>query len=361
MHLKVNIQGTVTKEAIGPFRTYHLSRGLTLKFNPADAVVSGGTTSSLAYQQMGEPDDFGLLSSDNYSEMLRQAERDIGVRLVGATGSLPDDILFRVDNSVISGEWLAEELLGKLTHLDSLIRRRVLVFEGLSEVALQASREICANIHDQIWAGHVGPNALDTLIDKLKSTVIPIREAFFVFNAQSIADDMRNSILAACHHFADMTSRIWNVNQGRHLSPSSGKELSEGQEIVYSSGEVDALSFAYTSTVIACYTSLELLYELFVYLTREPFVNPDFPSNLHFPDVDSSPIFRNGGKALPDDPPSTTFPHAIPNLARGTLDRLGEAETTLYIAWHRIHCVQEYMSVGVCCQSTISHCSMSNT
>ena len=103
----------------------------------------------------------------------------------------------------------------------------------------------------------------------------------------------------------------------------------EPWETRLSSGNVDELSYCFTSSVVACYTALDLLYIFFVYLTREPFLNPEFPSNLNFPDAPGSRIFQSGGSALSSDPPPKELPYAIANLTSGQFGSLRNARNAL--------------------------------
>ena len=315
--MRINIPPTGAREAFGPYRTYCLSRGLSLHFNAEAAVVKGGAGSAVTFPFLAEPNEFGLLPPGEYAKMVDRVERDFGVRLVGVGDGSSSDAMFRVDEFAISGKWLAEALLGKFIKLESLIWGRIKDLPGIDETALQITREFVARLNDDISYGKLGPDVLQEIIELWVSSNSPIKEAFFASNATSIAEDIRATILAACHHFGTLTSGVLSINdQGRPERPhSNGSENS--WEIRHWSGGVDALAFSYTSAIVACYTSLDLLYELFVYLTREPLGNPAFPTDLHFPDAPDSRIFQSGGRALPEDLPKDVLPHAIPNLEPG--------------------------------------------
>ena len=85
-------------------------------------------------------------------------------------------------------------------------------------------------------------------------------------------------------------------------------------EIVHSSGVADNVSDEFASSVISCYSSLDLLYDWFAYLTREPFGEPEFPKKLHFPDQNPANAFVLGGTARQSDLDIKDAPCAIPNL-----------------------------------------------
>ena len=352
MSLRIDKVSAITKEAFGPFRTYHLSRGLTMEFNATDLVVKGGPVLFKTFPLPPKPSEDFWITPDASAEMVKSVEHDIGVKVVGMSApisnygymqpqsqpeQLPDasvqlfppcDALFRVDGFLISGEWLAEALLSKLLLLESLIRKAA-CYQGIDEGKLKLGEEFCATFIASIEDGKLGPDGLNTLIHGTETSGVPIREAFFVSNAESIAEDMRNTMLAACHHLANMTSRIWEINQSSPMVSSLVKALDEPWEVVHGSWKAATLSFEYTSAVIACYSSLDMLYQLFVYLTREPFGDPQFPSNLHFPDANSNKIFQGGGKALVDDPLPEVLPLAIPNLSAGHFGALRRTRNDL--------------------------------
>ena len=136
-------------------------------------------------------------------------------------------------------------------------------------------------------------------------------------------------ILSSCYHFAALASEICEFNQ--RAPDLRGPEQSTIRPIerAVNSEIVDKLSFLYMNNVINCYSALDMLYELFVYYTREPFVNPEFPQNLHFPDTAGRAIFRYGGAPQEIDPPADTFEMAIPNLDRGHFGALRQTRNDL--------------------------------
>ena len=342
MDLRIDIEIQGSKEVFGPYRIYHLSRGLTVDFSAMELIVRGGASLSKTLPLPPYPCEEFWVTPETSFDMLNKVERDIGVKVVGVSGSKvranlnpaapefqqlselqihelpPEDALFRVNNFAISAGYLAKELLAKITLLEALVRRAV-HSDNVARVDVQRAGEICANLNDHIVNEELGPGVLEELIQKLRQIGVPISEGFFVFNAGSIAEDMRSAVLRACHHFTSMTAALWRLNQNPPLNLPSGGPLAEPGEVVHSSGEVDILSHEYTSAVIACYSSLDMLYGLFVYLTREPFGDPSLPKRLHFPDWDPTKAFQQGGGLKSHDLPASTLPYAIPNLAKGKL------------------------------------------
>ena len=335
MVLRVHPSAVTNKESLGPFRTYLLTRGLALNFNSEGGVVNGGSRTCLPFTSAIESDENGLFPAQVYSTLLDRIEEDIGVNLVGSVADSSNDVMFRVDEYVISTPWLAEGLLLRLKALENLLQRRVLDSTGIDVAQLNTAKELCANWEKDIWDGQVGPDDLQQRIDRHAAARWPVKQAFFISNAIGISEDIRNAILAACHHFGTLNSGMVRINESKQLEwslPTSFVELSpdvQPWEIRHFSEEVDPLSFAYTSSVIACYTALDLLYEFFVYLTREPFLNPDFPKGLHFPDAPGRATFRDGGASLTSDPPSTDFPFSIANLSPGQFASLRNSRNAL--------------------------------
>ena len=149
-------------------------------------------------------------------------------------------------------------------------------------------------------------------------TGLPIQEAFFLSNAKSLADGARGTILRACYHFANMTEHLLGINEHGLSSYYPAGHFQAPCEIVHSSEVADTVSNEFASSIISCYSSLDLLYDWFVYLTREPFGKPDFPKGLHFPDHDPARVFASGGKVRQSDLGIQDAPYAIPNLPKNT-------------------------------------------
>jgi hypothetical protein len=85
--------------------------------------------------------------------------------------------------------------------------------------------------------------------------------------------------------------------------------------------EIDRISDEFASSVIASYSTLDMLYEYFIYLTHEPFGEPKFPSKFHFSDVVKI-VFKHGGSMRSYDIGPDILPYAIPNLVSGSFSKL---------------------------------------
>lgn len=338
MNLFIKNLGKESTEAFGPYCIYHFSRGLTLNIGAKEAYLRGGGKLCKVYEapeglEPGLPAD-----ADAYIALVEQIETEVGVRVIAYAqknllerGSqfeefppagepthvlAPDGAIFRVDSRYISDSRLGEELLGKFQTLD--FYSSVLISNRADGDFSLGAREICAYLKERIWSGHLGPADLDRLIKEVKHAGIPAEQAFFLFNGSSLAEDMRSAMLRACYHFSSMTKNLWLVNQSNTADDPLYDSLFETdgsqRELVHSSEVADRVADEFASSVIACYSTLDLLYELFVYLTREPFGKPDFPKGLHFPDEHPERALRDGAVDLLDDLSPADAPLAIPNL-----------------------------------------------
>ena len=331
MELRIPELATGTAEAFGPFRTYLLTRGLVVSFDGVEAVVADGVGSSVSFPIRSEPDEEGFFPNEVYVRHLDEVQNRIGVKFVGFQGA-PNDCAFRISDYVFSAGQLGETLLERLSKLDTLIRNRVSRKNKITEVEMMTAMATCANIEDNVSHGKAGVAGVKLLIDALKETTTPVTEAYFIFNATSIAEDLQYALQAACHHFRNLNLGIRQLNEPSTSALATTELVDESCERRIYSTEVDELSYAYTSSVVSCYTALDLLYQYFIYLTREPFLNPTFPSKLHFPDAPrrkGKEIFQEGGGPLPNDPPAKDFPYAIANLEAGQFASLRHVRNSL--------------------------------
>lgn len=345
--MALRLQFSPSRQASGPFDTYYLSRGLTLDFNSTHGTVKGGLSSSFAVPIFIDSPDPAIPFPNIKSATVCSIEQVVGAKLIGIKGSFSTEMAFRVDDHFISHTSLSEELLGRLQILEALVRQRIADSVSIDSVTLFVAREVCATLTDLIQSGKMGPRQLDSAIETFTNQGIPINESFFLYNAQQITEDMHQAILSGCHYFAALTFQMCDLNQNCQILGLSGQSPTEPEERFLMSEEVDVLSFSYTNAIINCYSALDMLYELFVYLTREPFGNPEFPKQLHFPDAKGRKVFQEGGVPTSIDLPNTIYPRAIPNLKAGHFGALRHARNDLvhnmaadglrprvYVGWH---------------------------
>ena len=284
--------------------------------------MSGGTKHSLSFPTTRQADDLGLHPGWVYAELLDQVQSAVGVSLVGFVGSPSEEVAFRIGDHAVSASMVGEALLSRLNALESTIRARITNQSGIQEADLILGLNVSSALEDHVSYGKLGPGSLQNAIDGYMTAGIPMTEAFFVHNAIAIAEDIRHALLAACHHFRDLNMGIHKINRSAPLVPDLNEPDDKPWANRLISGEVDEISYAFTSSVVACYTALDLLYVYFDYLIRDPFLNPEFPSNLHFPDHKDHRFFQTPFPVLPGDKPASDLPYAIANLTAGQFGAL---------------------------------------
>ena len=344
MALRIPQSATTAVQSFGPFRTYMLSRGLVVRLDGEGAVVNGGAGSQITLRTDATPNEFGWLTPQAYADLMHQAQCQVSANLVGATRadrippevyadlidglpreiaarlsgpdeSPPSEVMFTVGDRIISDRWLGEELLGRFLVLENLVRTTALTSTGVSGSVFKESQEFVAVLDDAVLDGRIGPEMVDAITTNPNGMPIDVKVAFFVSNSISIADDVRLAIMAAGYHLATLNSGILSINEKGPLRAPTSISGDDAWEIRQISEETDRLSFSHTSSIVACCTALDILYELLIYLTKEPFLDPTFPTGLYFPNANRPKIFRMNGRPESGDPPPAVLPLAIPNLA----------------------------------------------
>ena len=238
MSLQIEELPNGLKESFGPFRRYLLTRGMVLVFDREGAVVSDGVGSSASFPAGCDPDEYGLFTPKTYARLVDEVQLEIGVRFVGFQGDSSAEAAFRIDKHAISGGGLAEGLLNRLLTLEHLVRSRVLGISGITQDELTDSLNVVAALNENISYGLLGPDMLEKAIDSLRNLGNPVEQAFFAFNATSIAEDMRQVFMAACHHFSSLNSGIHAINQQGPMRALVEEPTDEplGNQTVFGSG-----------------------------------------------------------------------------------------------------------------------------
>jgi hypothetical protein len=126
-----------------------------------------------------------------------------------------------------------------------------------------------------------------------------------------------------------MTEAVQVINQS---PPLWSGPLSDVYEIKSGSALTINMFEDHTDCVISCASALDILYKLFVFLTKELFGKSNIQDKLHFPyplsNRNFSP-FRQGAIRHEDDPPRSLLPYALPNLEPGQLLGLREYRNDL--------------------------------
>jgi len=314
-------------ESVGPLYTYHLSRGLTLNFVGLTGTLSGGGNLSVKYCVNPDGSTDGIGTQSAYRTVLGEIQNSTTCRVLASgkwaieAGSEdvvpPDRVPFGVGDQLASDTSLGEMLLRELNQIES--RLRLLLTGGSSrEQAFWSAYEQVLYWQDDLnRAGKLTP----VLLDQLIASGLPMtREAFFFLNAIEIGEDMRSAILRANYHFMRMTETVWRANVGR-TNAFAGPDARTA-EMLAMGPDIDRISDEYMSSVVSAYSTLDILFKYFIFLTKLPFGVPDFPQDCYFPDTSPASVFREGGSKRPDDVGASTLPFAIPNLVERTFTDL---------------------------------------
>ena len=304
-------------QSFGPLSIYHFTRGLSLNIVGQKAHLRGGPKFNEKYD-LPEGDDDGFLNREEYFAICKNVEDKVGVKVVACGDKFlawqseskenpdlqmadakafkvehafpPTETIFPVKNGYISDGDLVNNLISNsigieyLLHLLAFKHKQNSTEFPLDFSALNAS----AYIRDEILSTHIGPSDLDYVINEYRKLGLPIDQAFFVHNIYKLMGDIQTSFSRACYHFANMSKIIWEINQENDITASHWNSLShwsdnKGGEICQLSGKSDLVTIEFTGALIACYSSLDFLYQMFMFLVRDPIINPSIPKKHHFP------------------------------------------------------------------------------
>lgn len=314
-----------TIQAFGPFCSYHFSRGLVFAIGQERAILKGGPELEKLYDLPLEHESAHSGFRPTFCSLVERIEQEIGVRLIAIAPLTstsdsqqefpPLKTSFRFAEYFTTALDLSEALLAKFQILE--LHSCDLIARQVDRNLLFNAAELVALTKDQTRDGQLGLTELDKRIEEMRSSGLPIREAFFLSNGKTLADATRDAILRACYHFANMTAHLYKANSQPINRYFPDRYKGAPCEIVHASEVTDTVAHEFASSVISCYSSLDLLYDWFVYHTRAPFGKPDLPNKLHFPD-DPIKVFVSGGLVQPSDVGAHDAPYAIPNLRKDT-------------------------------------------
>jgi hypothetical protein len=348
MSLRIHQTG-ILREAYGPYHIYHLARGLTLNIGGDKALLRGGSTLTETFNSPIGPENGWPATGDEYFALIQQVEELVGVPIValgmknlGEKGPQfeesppagecthvipPACTIFRIDGGLIVDDQVGELALAQGRQMERYIR---VLISGRSDAWFSFdAQNAVAGLREGILAGNIGPDDFDKLISQYSTTGLPVKEALFLANAGELHDAAKSAMLRACHHFTNMTLLLWKVNSSIDVSSTRPKGTPHG-EIKHMSERGDRVGDEFTSSVIACYSALDLLFQLFVYITRQPFGEPKFPAQrLHFPDNDPQKEITKLALDIPNDVEFVGFPSAIPNLTKGRFTALRKLRNDL--------------------------------
>jgi hypothetical protein len=119
---------------------------------------------------------------------------------------------------------------------------------------------------------------------------------------------------------------------------SLGKD-DQSKEFIHSSELSDREADEFSSSIIASYSILDLMYRYFIFVTKDPFGEPDLPLKLHFPDSQPQRAIPKNIK-LPVHLFDKEIAFAIPNLRPDTFKHC--YGMMLYIIWLRMKFVAQF-------------------
>ena len=254
------------------------------------------------------------------------AVADIGTAVVPAP---PWRLILSFGEGFITTDELAEDLLWNSQRIGYCCRW---VTAGSNAGPDYIFRNMCETLIAGVQDGHLGPTDLIDFIQSSEAGGRPVRACFFLHNVISVFEDMRSALLRAEYHLLAMTRYLWQINETQspaQFAKAMKKEPSAQMEVKHASETGDRVADNFTSAVIACHSALDLLLRLFVFLCRDPVVDPTFPRDLHFSDIDSGKLWRQLTQHKPGDCPAAEAPNAIPHLPRGKFARLRKLRNSL--------------------------------
>ena len=255
---------------------FHLSRGLTLDLDCNDqrnAVLRGGPHLQKVYPLTEQSASNWFKHLSALCDLTRRIEQEIGVRFVATTGERllgQSDRLqgsrlktvFAVNEVWVPADYLAECLLAEYQGLES--RTTSLMTRETRHESLRNAEELVAGIKDGIRDGRLDAKQLAEIILKSKHSDIPLERAFFLSNAMTLADGVRDILLRACYHYANMTDYLCQINTNDRSAFSGLGAIPKASEINHFSELGDMVAHEFASSVISCYSALDLLYDWFI-------------------------------------------------------------------------------------------------
>ena len=290
----------IRKMALPANAEVYLSKGLKLRMTAKGPVVSGGSESEVQLPADSPQTELATLldTVETRFDVRAMAIRNRGILLEKAQ---PLDAVFRVGSHVVRAALLGELLLAKMNGLQMVSRQRLIPKQQSAQFNVALER--CAILRDEVLEGHLDKSRFDQKLSALRAQEPLLSAAFFISSLNDRADAVRASLLRGSYHVAQMTAVLHLNNQS--LRRRRGRQLPAKGEFRHFSQIGDIVGDEFTSGVLACYASLDLLRKLFDYAVREPFGEPSKPPDTLF------------DAALPSNLPSYSLarPFALPCIA----------------------------------------------
>lgn len=292
--------------ALADVPTIHLSRGFDLRKKDGRFQLHG------AQQAIDLPAD----TLDAVSALARASAMTGGASFMGF-GDRIGFLVARPVGHAIEGDQLVEALIRPSDIIKNHLRGAAERVTG-TVWSNQVYEEILFLLMKLVGEGHINAMDFETILANggLHDSA-PHRYAFFYANVQIAIEDMRTVLLRAMNRFSAAHRIATRINSVR---PAWHEPLIAPWEIRHSSPATQALYDAYVDCVLACSSTLDLLYKLLIYVSTEPLGSPVSPGRLELPlprPGRPPPNFPRAIRTKVNDLGKETAPYALSNLGPG--------------------------------------------
>jgi hypothetical protein len=265
-HLKLSASAFMAT-GLADTRRIILSRGLELRNTAGLIELCGG------------PLSLQLPATTTTATAVQDASQLTGTVFLGVANSV-GFLLSAPQNGVIVGHQVVEAIIHPADILQQRLRESAQPATG-SYWSNEIYERVLYVLMTLVGEGHLGAAELEALLiaHNLRASAAH-RYAFFVANVHVAIEDMRTVLLRALNRFSAALQLTGKINSQRPLWPS---RLNPPREIKHSSETTQALYDAYVDSVLACSSTLDLLYKILIYVSHEPLGNPAQPNRLELP------------------------------------------------------------------------------
>lgn len=169
-----------------------------------------------------------------------------------------------------------------------------------------------------VGEGHFASADLDRyLSDRRLRDAPPYRYAFYYANIHIAIEDMRTVLLRAMNRFSAAIGIVRKINE---QTPMWHEPLVAPWEIRHSSPATQALYDNYVDCLLACSSTLDLLYKLLLHVATEPLGDPAGPSRVELPlprPGRPPPALPKSIRSKANDLGADVAPYALSNLGAG--------------------------------------------
>ena len=279
-----------------------MSRGLTLECGGERAWLRGGPRTL-------QLDGTGVAA-------LTSARALAGVSFLGISGKA-GFLLDAPAGHAVTGDSFVEALIEPADFLKIRLRAAAERVTG-APWSREAYEQVLHILMLLVGEGHLDAAGLEAFLAArgLRNSVA-VRYAFYYANVHVTIEDMRTVFLRAMNRFTAALGIVGSINAEE---PTWHEPLRAPWEIRHSSPATQALYDAYVDCLLACSSTLDLLYRLLVQVATEPLGDPAGPGRLELPFPRPGrplPILPKAVRTKPNDLDPTAAPYALSNLVPG--------------------------------------------